>query len=284
MQMIDQVFPVKRQVPLEGLYLGQGLKELAAEIGRSVVLADYLTDENGVVAKAGKVPAELKNSSDWGRFQELMAQADVIISSGSYFKRLAKKGTQDILYQFEPEGAYERLGQWRLDAGYRKRSPDVAIVSRRLDFELPGELRQSGRRVLIFTTDAMANSERASALGSGDVLVFGSGKESVEGDRLIAALAGDLGYGVIMMASGPQVLALLLAANRVDLCYVTEVQMEISSDDPAALQTILPEGKKIGELTEFHLTHRFTQDHVLTEDGSLVSQSFLRYDANDLRR
>ena len=67
MQMIDQVFPVKRQVPLEGLYLGQGLKELAAEIGRSVVLADYLTDENGVVAKAGKVPAELKNSSDWGR-------------------------------------------------------------------------------------------------------------------------------------------------------------------------------------------------------------------------
>ena len=284
MQMIDQVFPVKRQVPLEGLYLGQGLKELAAEIGRSVVLADYLTDENGVVAKAGKVPAELKNSSDWGRFQELMAQADVIISSGSYFKRLAKKGTQDILYQFEPEGAYERLGQWRLDAGYRKRSPDVAIVSRRLDFELPGELRQSGRRVLIFTTDAMANSERASALGSGDVLVFGSGKESVEGDRLIAALAGDLGYGVIMMASGPQVLALLLAANRLDLCYVTEVQMEISSDDPAALQTILPEGKKIGELTEFHLTHRFTQDHVLTEDGSLVSQSFLRYDANDLRR
>lgn len=282
--MIDQVFPVKRQVPLEGLYLGQGLKELAAEIGRSVVLADYLTDENGVVAKAGKVPAELKNSSDWGRFQELMAQADVIISSGSYFKRLAKKGTQDILYQFEPEGAYERLGQWRLDAGYRKRSPDVAIVSRRLDFELPGELRQSGRRVLIFTTDAMANSERASALGSGDVLVFGSGKESVEGDRLIAALAGDLGYRVIMMASGPQVLALLLAANRLDLCYVTEVQMEISSDDPAALQTILPEGKKIGELTEFHLTHRFTQDHVLTEDGSLVSQSFLRYDANDLRR
>ena len=284
MQMIDQVFPVKRQVPLEGLYLGQGLKELAAEIGRSVVLADYLTDENGVVAKAGKVPAELKNSSDWGRFQELMAQADVIISSGSYFKRLAKKGTQDILYQFEPEGAYERLGQWRLDAGYRKRSPDVAIVSRRLDFELPGELRQSGRRVLIFTTDAMANSERASALGSGDVLVFGSGKESVEGDRLIAALAGDLSYRVIMMASGPQVLALLLAANRVDLCYVTEVQMEISSDDPAALQTILPEGKKIGELTEFHLTHRFTQDHVLTEDGSLVSQSFLRYDANGLRR
>ena len=282
--MIDQVFPVKRQVPLEGLYLGQGLKELAAEIGRSVVLADYLTDENGVVAKAGKVPAELKNSSDWGRFQELMAQADVIISSGSYFKRLAKKGTQDILYQFEPEGAYERLGQWRLDAGYRKRSPDVAIVSRRLDFELPGELRQSGRRVLIFTTDAMANSERVSALGSGDVLVFGSGKESVEGDRLIAALAGDLGYRVIMMASGPQVLALLLAANRVDLCYVTEVQMEISYDDPAALQTILPEGKKIGELTEFHLTHRFTQDHVLTEDGSLVSQSFLRYDANGLRR
>src|SRR5215475_3179245 len=107
MLMINQEFPVKKQVPLEGLYLGQRLVELAAEIHRHVVLTDYLTDKAGVVAKATKnhhfeIPAQLKNAADWGRYQELMAQADVMISSGSYFKRLAKKGAQDILFQFEP--------------------------------------------------------------------------------------------------------------------------------------------------------------------------------------
>src|SRR5512147_1643875 len=139
MQMIKQVFPVKKKVPLEGLYLDQRLMDMAMEIGRSVVHTDYYTDKNGVVAKAGKdghfqIPTELKNSSDWGRYQELMAQADVKISGGAYYQRLATNGAQDILYQFEPGNTFEKLGEWRLRAGYRKRSPDLAIVSRHLDF------------------------------------------------------------------------------------------------------------------------------------------------------
>src|SRR5574339_855924 len=164
MVMINQVFPVDRQVPLEGLYLDQRLTDRAAEIGRSLVLTDFLTDKNGVIAKATKgghfeIPAALKNSSDWARYQELMAQADVIISGGSYFKRLAT--SQDILYQFEPGNAFEKLGQWRLDAGYKKRHPDVAIVTRDLDFEIPEKLIQSGRRIIIFTADSLAKSDKA---------------------------------------------------------------------------------------------------------------------------
>ena len=285
MQMINQVFPVEKQVPLEGLYLGQKLMDIAAELGRSVVLTDYLTDKNGVVAKATKdghfeIPAQLKNSSDWGRYQELMAQADVIISSGSYFKRLAT--SQDILYQFEPGHAFETLGQWRLEAGFAKRSPDVAIVTRHLDFELPEELRKSGRRIIIFTTDSMANSDKAKTLRDANTIIIGSGEAGVEGDKMIATLADEMGYRVIMMVSGPEVLALLLAAKRLDLLYVTEAQVEIPFGDPANVQTILAGGKKISELKEFQLAHQFVQENVVTEDGSLISQSFLRYDANDL--
>ena len=287
MLMINQVFPEEKQVPLVGLYLGQRLMEMAAEIGRHVVLTDYLTDKNGVVAKATKdahfeIPAELKNSSDWDRYQELMAQADVIISSGSYFKRLATKKVQDILYQFEPGNAFEKLGQWRLDAGFEKRSPDVAIVSRHLDFELPEELRKSGRRIVIFTTDSLANSDEARALSNTDTLILGSGEAGVDGGRMIATLANRMGYRVIMMVSGPHVLELLLAAKCLDLIYVTEVQRKIPFDDPATVQTMLLEGQKISELKEFHLTHQYMQENVVTEDGSRISQSFLRYDANAL--
>ena len=284
--MIDQVFPVKRQVPLEGLYLGERLIDIAAEMGRSVVLTDFLTDQNGVIAKATQdahfeIPAELKNSSDWGRYQELMAQADVIISGGSYFKRLAT--SQDVLYQFEPGNAFEKLGQWRLDAGYKERSPDVAIVTRDLDFGLPEKLIKSGRRIIIFTKDSMANSDKARSLNSVNTIIMGSGERGVEGDRMIATLANDMGYRVIIMISGPHILDLLLKAERMDLIYVTEAQVKIPFEDPATVQTILLGGQKVSDLKDFRLVHKFIQESVVTENASLISQSFLRYDRKDLR-
>ncbi len=287
MLMINQVFPVKEQAPLEGLYLDQKLKEMAAEIGRSLVFTDFLTDKNEVVAKSGKdahfqIPAEIKNSSDWGLFQELMAQADITISSGSYFRRLATKGAQDILYQFEPGNAFETLGQWRLGAGYERRSPDLAIVTRHLEFEIPQELRRSGRRIVIFTTDAMAHSEKARELQNTNTTIVGSGKDGVDGSRMIATLADEMSYRVIMMVSGPHVLDLLLKASHLDLLYVTQAQLEVPLDHSAVAQTLLLEGKKISDLEEFHLAHQFVQENVITENASLISQSFLRYDRKDI--
>ncbi len=283
--MINQVFPVKRQVPLEGLYLDQRLLDKAAEIRRSLVLTDFLTDKNGVVAKATKdgrfeIPAALRNASDWGRYQELLAQADVIISGGSYFKRLAT--SQDILYQFEPGNAFENLGQWRLNAGYKKRSPDVAIVTRDLDFEVPEKLIQSDRRIVIFTTDSIAKSARARSLSNVNTVILGSGEEQVEGGQLIGSLSNDMGYRVIMMVTGPHILDLLLKAERMDLIYVTQAQVKIPFEDPSTVQTMLLGGKKVSDLKEFHLAHQFIQEDVVAEHGSRISQYFLRYDRKDL--
>src|SRR5690349_13553111 len=227
-----------------GLEPGQRLTDVATEVGRSLVVADFLTDKNGVIAKADKeahfqIPAELKNASDWGLYQELIALADVTISSGSYFNRLATTGAQDILYQFEPGHGFEKLGQWRLSAGYQKRSPDLAVVSRQLDFELPEELIRSGRRIVIFTTDSAANSKEARAIKNANTTVIGSGEAGVDGRRMIATLADAMGYRVIMLVSGPSILDLLLKAKRLDRLYLTQAQVEIPFDDPAEVQTVL---------------------------------------------
>lgn len=271
---------------MEGLYLDQKLMDTANQMGRGLVLTNFLTDQNGVVAKADQeghfqVPKELKNSSDWGRFQELIAQADVTISGGSYFKRLER--SQDVLFPFEPGHAFEALGEWRLRAGYPGRSPDVAILTRHLDFELPGELVTSGRRITIFTTDAMANSDNARALGNANIKIVGRGETDVQGDGLIDTLSHDMGYRVIVMVSGPPILELLLKAKRMDRIYVTEAQVEIPFDDPKTVQTMLVGGRKIGELQGFRLAQRFIQEGVVTENGSHISQSFLRYDRKDLQ-
>src|SRR6202142_1048500 len=238
-EKVTQVLPEKKQLPLEGLYLGQKLIEVSGRIERTLVIANFLTDKNGVIAKVDEhhnfqVPLELKNTSDWRLFQELMAQADVIISGAAYVKRVSALGSraENILSQFEPGGEFEKLGNWRLSAGYQERSPDLAVVTRSLDLKFPEEVMRSGRRIAIFTTDAMANSDQAKVLTTSGAVVIGSGQAGVDGNRMIDYLSYGKGYRVIMMATGPSVLNLLLEAKRLDLFYVTEAQLEIPFDDP----------------------------------------------------
>jgi hypothetical protein len=185
---------------------------------------------------------------------------------------------EDILYQFEPGGGFEKLGEWRLSAGYTSRSPDLAVVARSLDFTVPAAVLRSGRRVVIFTTYSLAGSEQAKALTDLGAVVVGSGEAGVEGDRMIDYLSNERGYRVIMMATGPSVLELLLGAKRLDFLYITEAQLEIPFDDPSTVKTVLPEGRKPGDLKEFGVTHTYLQEDVLTENGAHIAQLFLRYD------
>jgi hypothetical protein len=99
---------------------------------------------------------------------------------------------------------------------------------------------------------------------------------------MISALAHDMGYRVIMMASGPRILDLLLRAERMDRIYVTEAHVKIPFKDSATVQTILLREQKASDLNDFRLAHQFTQEHVVTEAGSRISQSFLRYDRKTL--
>ena len=288
-EKVTQTYPKNIQMPLKGLYLNQRLGEISAEIGRSLVITNFLTDQDGVIAKLDEnhqyqVPTELKNKSDWRLFQELMAQADVIISGSAYIKRFLALGSQaeDVLFQFEPGKEFAELGIWRLHTGYKKSSPDLAFVVRSLDFQFPDGLIKSGRKIVIFTTNAVANSDKARALSDLGVVVRGSGKIGVDGNQMIDTLGDELGYRVIMMATGPSVLEILLAAKRLDLFYVTEVQRKIPYEDPSNVKTLLEGGKRVNELEEFILSHRYLQEHVVIDDGFHSSQAFLRYDRKDI--
>ncbi len=199
-------------------------------------------------------------------------------------KRFKASGSraEDILFQYEAGQKYEKLGQWRLEAGFRQRQPDLIFLSHSLDFEIPAGILGGDRKVFIFTTYASSESSEAGVLTNSGAVVVGAGETGVDGKSLMDYLWMNSGYHVVMMATGPSVLALLLQAYCLDFLYVTEVQREIPFEDPSEIRMILPEGKKIGELKDFTLTHRYVQDNVTTEDGSLVSQEFHRYDRKDI--
>jgi dihydrofolate reductase len=285
---VTEVLPEKRQRPLRGLYLDHGLAKQWVQRHQALVITTFLADANGVIAKAGQdkhfeVPRETRNASDWMLSQELMAQADVLICGGAYLKRVSAPGghAQDILRQFESGGEFEDLGAWRLRTGYPKRSPDLAVISRHLDFDVPAQARIEERRITIFTTDGMAESGEAARFAAEGMAVIGGGEIGVHAGRMIDYLQDEMGARVIVMASGARVLELLLQAGRLDLLYLTRVERAIPFDDPSTVITLLPSGKRVQDLKEFHLTHQYYQDHAIAGDGLPISQFFLRYDRKE---
>lgn len=283
---VQELKPEKRVIPLEGLYLAHRLKEVSRKLNRAVVISNYVTDVNDVIAtsNASGPPQEIKNPYDWRLFQELTAQADVILTGGEYLNRLAaqKRKAQNVLTQFEPGQDFAELGEWRLKNGYEQRSPDVVVVSRSLNFELPKGIVREDRKVIIFTIYGMLESEQAQKFEAAGARIVGGGKEGVNGRAMVAYLEKK-GYGVIKNTTGPSVLKILLDSEVLDRLYVTQVQTEIPISEGSVAIKLLERGK-VDELEGFTNKYKYLQEGVHTNDGKVVSQLFLVYDSEKFKK
>ena len=252
---------------------------------RPLVIANYVTDKNGVIAIEGVdgPPPEIKNDFDWARFQELQAQADIIITATGYLNRFKQQGekAQNVLNQFDEGQTFGHLGDWRLKHGYLQRNPDVAVTSRSLDFDFPDILAREGRRIFIFTTDQMADSEKARDFRKRGAIVIGAGQEGVDGKIMIERL-GKEGYEVVKMATGPGILKILLEAKVLDRLYLTQVQREIPGD-PEKFITI-PINQNSANVVDlsgmrFKLKESFVHEGAKAKDGGIITQKFMVYES-----
>lgn len=280
-----EVMPEKRVMPLENLYLSQRLHNVSETLGRSIVYTNYICDLNEVIAVKDqdglfRVPKALRNHNDWRLFQELEAQADVIITSKVYLVRFAAEGenAQNVLNEFEAGSEFEDLGEWRLQNGLKSRSPDLAIVGRKPDIIIPKSAIQAGRNILFFTTYDLDNSDDAKRLRDMGVTVVGAGAEGVEGKVMTDYLATKKNYRTIYTVAGPSIVKILLDARVLDRFYVTQVNRKIPFDDPSSVKRILSNGKRVSGIPGFVLTKRYLQDNVVTEDQTITTQEFLLYE------
>ncbi|HWU36972.1 MAG TPA: hypothetical protein VN203_04935, partial [Candidatus Acidoferrum sp.] len=104
MNDIIRLFPYPSgEIPLKGAYLGHNLRQQAERTGRPFVYANFVTSLDGRIAvpPPGEmrlaVPKSTSNSRDWRLYQELAAQADLILSSGRYLRDWAEGRAQEIL-------------------------------------------------------------------------------------------------------------------------------------------------------------------------------------------
>jgi riboflavin biosynthesis pyrimidine reductase len=207
---------------LKGLYLSHNLRQHSEESGQAYVYGNFVNSIDGRIAiphPSGQglmVPKDIANERDWRMFQELAAQADLIISSGRYLRDWADGRAQEILQVDDPR--FADLREWRQDRGLPPQ-PDIAIISGSLRFPIPDVLTAGGRRVVVFTT-ANPDRSRVAEIESGAGQVIVAGDKSVDGATMVQRMA-ELGYRTVYSASGPKVLHLLLAGGVLNRLYLT---------------------------------------------------------------
>ena len=222
--------PPQRKMSLNGLYLGFRLHREAAE-GELLVYANFIASLDGRISLPGtdgeqEVPASLANKRDWRLYQELAAQADVMLTSARYFRQLAKGNAQDLLpVGNEPE--YADLAAWRLDEGL-KAQPDVAILSRSLDIPQVALDKVCDRRILVLT-GSDAPQDRVSELEERGVRVLCSDDQQVDGSTARSLLAAE-GYRSAYMIAGPEVHRTLLNGG-LDRLFLTQRHRLLGGND-----------------------------------------------------
>ncbi len=266
---VTQLLPTSGKRPLHNLYLDHNLRQYGHK--RPFVYANFVASLDGRIAihhptKSGLiVPPNIANERDWRLFQELAAQADILISSGRYLRDWADGRAQEILRLDDP--AFADLRDWRQAQGL-KPQPDIAIISGSLDFPIPEVLTANGRRVIVFTT-ANPDPIRAAEVESQAGNLYAAGENSVSGEQMVQILA-ELGYQTVYSTAGPKILHLFMAGGVLNRLYLTTVNRLLGG---SLFSTILE-----GDLLE---TAVDTQLHTLYYDPQALNglgQLLLAYD------
>jgi riboflavin biosynthesis pyrimidine reductase len=269
MENILQLYPLPAaEMPLAGAYLSHQLRQHAEKTGKPYIYANFVASLDGRIAiphpsgRGQMVPKTTANERDWRLYQELAAQADLILSTGRYLRDWAEGRAQEILRVDDPR--FADLREWRENHSLPAH-PDIAILSASLDFPIPPVLTAAGRRVVVFTT-ANQDPERVKEIEARAGEVFVAGESSVSGALLAQSLT-ELGYRTIYSAAGPRVMHLLTAGGVLDRLYLT-IANRLLGGQP--FSSIL-EGPLLEPALNLKLHHLYLDPHALEGIGQLFA-------------
>ena len=209
---------------LRGLYLGQ-LMERTRETEIPFIYSNFISSLDGRIAVPGpernshQVPPAIANPRDWRLFQELAAQADLLITSARYFRQAAQQEAQAEL----PVGSaaeFDDLRQWRIGQGLSPQ-PDIAVFSASLDIPIQS-IRLYEDRTLYLITGGAADTEKLQHLiRSSHARAITCGQHGHVDATMLRATLGELGYRRVYAIAGPSVLHTLIQGTALDRLYHT---------------------------------------------------------------
>jgi len=214
-----------RKRRLTGLYLGQSLVSASSPGKQPFIYSNFISSLDGRIALPGphrsshQVPAAIANTRDWRLFQELAAQADLLITSARYFRQVCDQEAQaELPIGSAPE--FNDLRDWRNVQGLSPQ-PDIAVFSASLDIPVAA-LNQYRDRKIFLITGAAADPEKLAAIkDSSPVQVITCGNHTTVDASTLRDKLAEQGYQRIYAIAGPSVLHALVQGKALDRLYHT---------------------------------------------------------------
>ena len=214
-----------RKHRLCGLYLGQSLVSGSSSGKQPFIYSNFISSLDGRIALPGpgrsshQVPAAIANARDWRLFQELAAQADLLITTARYFRQLCDQEAQaELPVGSAPE--FDDLREWRKVQGLSPQ-PDIAIFSGSLDIPTTALNRYRDRKIFLIT-GAAADPEKLAALkDSSPVQVISCGNGAAVDASILKDKLAEHGYQHVYAIGGPSVLHSLVQGKALDRLYHT---------------------------------------------------------------
>ncbi|MDQ6976199.1 MAG: dihydrofolate reductase family protein [Mariprofundaceae bacterium] len=223
--MINPLYPFASPRPLKGAYLDLPLRTWQKSNKHPLLFSNFVSSLDGRIAlwddavNDYTIPSSIANARDWRLYQELAAQADVLITSARYYRQWAAKRHQGAL----PVGnssEFSDIQAWRVQQAMTAQ-PDIIIVTRTLTLPLEPllSLMAAGRSVHVACC-AVSPKEAIKTLKGHGIHVSCCGDAAVEGLAL-RALIRDQNYRVACMLAGAAVHTTLLQAKVLDYMFLT---------------------------------------------------------------
>jgi riboflavin biosynthesis pyrimidine reductase len=210
--------------PLQGLYLSQVL-ESGQPQKSPFIYSNFVSSLDGRIAlprpgrNSHQVPPAIANSRDWRLFQELAAQADLLITSARYFRQSEDHEAQAEL----PVGSsaeFDDLRAWRIEQGLSPQ-PDIAVFSASLDIPLSTINGYRKRNVYLITGSAADSEKLEQITAASHTRVISCGHDGHVDASLLRNKLNELGYQRVYAIAGPAVLHTLVQGKALDRLYHT---------------------------------------------------------------
>jgi len=266
---ITRLYPLPgEQCPLQGLYLQHQL-HTRGSTDRPFVYSNFITSLDGRISIETRdndthtVPSAIANPRDWRLYQELAGQADLLITSGRFFRQSMLGEAQDIL-PIDSKTEYADIREWRSQKGLPAQ-PDIAIISGSLDIPLAALEPYRDRNIRVIT-GAAADPDKVTNLQQNGIEVIHAGDGNrVDGRLMIPALA-TRGYRSIYAIAGPAVFYTLLKAQVLDRLYLTITQQLLGGNDFDTLTS----GPLLDPAQGMQLVQLYHDSHAPTGAGQLL--------------
>lgn len=220
-----QIHPRRRAgLALRGLYLAHELRA-QGDPAQPFVYTNFIASLDGRISEAGpagrrRVPPATANARDWRLYLELLAQADVVLTTARHLRAVAAGRQPPPGLR---EAAAEGLIEWRVAHGLTP-EPAIAAISEQLQIPVRDVLRRCGGPLHLLTHQGVADA-RVQALEDQGADVLRVGMSPMLGAAEVLAGLTARGYRNIYSIAGPRVLHTLLAGGALDRLYLTIAQV-----------------------------------------------------------